>query len=203
MTKQLETSTIDKIKPVFKKNEKGESIWSGMNVGDTHIDFNDKNPTAEALEKNEKAFKEMGGSIDSASNIYFLIDVIRSLPDGSINEKNMTNIFSFLQEMQPKDSIEARLLAQFFILHEQGLDHLRTSNKNTYRENIDSFLKYSIKLLKLSQETIQVLTKYRNQGKQQVFVTHVTEGGKAIVGNISSNIGGDGNSNNEKTSCKQ
>jgi len=42
----------------------------------------------------------------------------------------------------------------------------------------------AVKLLKLSQETLNTLMKYRNKGQQQVFVTYVNEGDKAIVGNV-------------------
>jgi len=60
-------------------------------------------------------------------------------------------------------------------------------------DNSNRQVNIATKLLRLSQETLLTLMKYRNKGQQQVFVTHVNDGGKAIVGNINQ-----GGSNDKK-----
>jgi len=58
------------------------------------------------------------------------------------------------------------------------------SNKNLAQSEF--YLKNAIKLLRLHNETIEALGKYRRGGTQNVIVQHVrvNDGGKAIVGNM-------------------
>ncbi len=105
------------------------------------------------------------------------------------SEKPRTFILNSLQQLQPKDSVEFSLIEQFLVLHDQGINRLARANHSDNISNSSLQINMAIKLLRLSQETLSTLMKYRNKGQQQVFVTHVNKGGKAIVGNVSGNGG--------------
>jgi len=53
-------------------------------------------------------------------------------------------------------------------------------------------MKSAIKLLRLHNETIEALSRYRRGGEQKVVVQHVNvnNGGQAIVGNVEARGGG-------------
>lgn len=57
----------------------------------------------------------------------------------------------------------------------------------------ETHMNYAIKLLRLHNETIETLSRYRRKGEQKVIVQHVNvnDGGKAIVGG-NLGIGGGG-----------
>ncbi|PIS00290.1 MAG: hypothetical protein COT84_08460 [Chlamydiae bacterium CG10_big_fil_rev_8_21_14_0_10_35_9] len=93
-------------------------------------------------------------------------------------------LLNALREFKPKDQVEFSLIQQFLILHDQGLNRLNKANCSNSVDISNSQVNMATKLLRLSQETLTTLMKYRNKGQQQVFVTHVNDGGKAIVGNI-------------------
>ena len=50
----------------------------------------------------------------------------------------------------------------------------------------DHWLKHAIKLLRLHNETVEALSRYRRKGERRVVVQHVTieGGGQAIVGGM-------------------
>jgi hypothetical protein len=54
------------------------------------------------------------------------------------------------------------------------------------------YIKMATKLLRLENETIEVLTRYRNRGAQKYVVQHVNVegGGRAIVGAVLPGVGG-------------
>ncbi len=93
--------------------------------------------------------------------------------------------------MKPSDEIEGFLIQQFLLLHHQGVDRLNRAMKSEYIDSSDAQVKMATKLLRLSQDTLQTLLKHRNKGQQQVFVIHVSDGGKAIIGNLNQGKEGD------------
>jgi hypothetical protein len=94
-------------------------------------------------------------------------------------------------ETKPKDLNEARLCLQASTLYSEGMGFLAKANKEGVIDHAAFFMKSAIKLLRLHNETLEVMVKYRRGGEQKVVVQHVyvNDGGQAIVGNIETNGG--------------
>lgn len=95
-------------------------------------------------------------------------------------------IYQSLSECEPKDAIESKLCAQSAALYAQGMHYLSRAENTNILHQIDFFMKNAIKLLRLHNETVETLARYRRKGEQKVIVQHVNvnDGGKAIVGNM-------------------
>lgn len=114
--------------------------------------------------------------------------------------ENRERVIRSVYEEAPQDSIETKLVAQEAVLYEAALSYLGKassvlhSGSHTQHLWHETYMKNAIKLLKLHNQTIEVLSKHRRGGKQQVLVQHqyvkVEEGGKAVVGNFQSRGGG-------------
>lgn len=107
--------------------------------------------------------------------------------------RKMSVMVQAFYEMQPKDAIEAMLIGQLIALNNQGMSFLWRVNDTSNAYHLDLYQKTAIKLLRLSNETIEALTKYRRGGEQRVTVQHVNvnDGGRAIVaGSIEQPEGG-------------
>ncbi len=91
-----------------------------------------------------------------------------------------------LADSEPKDATESRLILQAHALYSQGMKRLHQAEINDMIPQIDFCLKSATKLLRLHNETIEALNKYRRGGEQRVIVQHVqvNDGGRAIVGNM-------------------
>lgn len=89
-----------------------------------------------------------------------------------------------LSEGQPKDSVEARLISQELSLWERGMKYLSLAENADMIPQADFYMKSATKLLRLRNETIEMLNRYRRGGEQRVVVQHVNvnDGGQAIVG---------------------
>ncbi len=89
-----------------------------------------------------------------------------------------------LNDQKPKDSIEARLIGQSLALFDAGMRFLERAQGSTNLKHEDSSINNATKLLRLHNETVACLQKYRNGGEQKVIVQHlnVNDGGRAIVG---------------------
>jgi hypothetical protein len=107
-----------------------------------------------------------------------------------------------IQEMNPTDALEAKLYAKEASLYSLAMQYVRRAEAGMFNEDSDlasrmwyeTNMNYAIKLLRLHNETIETLNRYRRKGEQKVAVQHaqINDGGKAIVGNNLA-MGGVGN----------
>ncbi|NGX26155.1 MAG: hypothetical protein K940chlam6_00067 [Chlamydiae bacterium] len=122
---------------------------------------------------------------DDPMHALYLILLTGENIDG-FEKKDMVNyVIDVFEKMSPSDPVEASLIQQFIILHHQGIDRLSRAKGSEHATSSGHQVNMATKLLRLSQETLVTLLKYKNKGQQQVFVTHVNDGGKAIIGNLS------------------
>lgn len=102
-----------------------------------------------------------------------------------------------LAALNPKDEIEGMLCVRLITLHNESMRRLSAqagdgSEDNTlYTTNLN--ISWATKLMRLYNETLEALMRYRRKGEQKVTVQHVNvgEGGQAIV-NGQVNQGGGG-----------
>jgi hypothetical protein len=106
-------------------------------------------------------------------------------------EKDSYNvILQTMHDLRPKDSVEARLVVQASALFSQGLSNLRMAETADMMCHADHYSNKAFKLLRLHNETIEALNRYRRGGEQKVTVTHAVITEKAIVNNFNGVGGG-------------
>lgn len=114
-------------------------------------------------------------------------------------ESAMNLIMHSLEEIAPKDIIEARLAILETVLFTTGLNYLKYAEAQDRIPQAEHYLKHATKLLRLHNEVIEVLNKHRRGGEQKVIVQHVNvnQGGKAAIMTGSFEAGGGGKRNSE------
>ena len=97
-----------------------------------------------------------------------------------------------LNDFQPRDAIEAGLITQATALYQHGMDRLGRAGRSDTIPKSESQVNMAIKLLRLRNETIEAIIRYRRGGEQRVIVQHVNvnDGGQAIVGHVTTGGGG-------------
>ncbi|MEI6242923.1 MAG: hypothetical protein WCP39_05920 [Chlamydiota bacterium] len=95
-------------------------------------------------------------------------------------EDNFNRMLALIIAQKPKDSVEAILLGQFFLLNELGSLGWRKSYDSEMMCHAEYFAKNAFKFFSLSQQTVHALAKHRTQGVQQVNVVHMEGDSKAV-----------------------
>jgi hypothetical protein len=106
-----------------------------------------------------------------------------------------------LQDQKPKDAMESCLVMQATALYANGMDYIARANKADMLCHLEAYSNLAIKLLRLHNETIETLNRYRRGGEQKVTVTHIAEK-MAVVNHFTSGAGG-GTENQGDTPCTQ
>lgn len=143
-----------------------------------------------------KGLKEVMGVKDSEIAEHILKSGIHALDTYGRDQVEGANlVMQSTSDQAPKDSIEARLITQATALYANGMDCLSRANKSDSMERAVVCTNLGVKLIRLHNETIEALSRYRRGGEQKVVVQHVNvnDGGKAIVGgNLEMGGGGGG-----------
>jgi hypothetical protein len=106
-----------------------------------------------------------------------------------------TAIINALRALDPKDEFEGMLITRLVSLHFQSMVYLSSQGREDLSLKISEvYFNRSVKLMRLYNETLDALMRYRRKGEQRVTVQHVnvSDGGKAIIGGSLSMGGGDG-----------
>jgi hypothetical protein len=103
-----------------------------------------------------------------------------------INERELNFMVSVVKDIKPRDQIEAMLAAQMAAVHVATMTFARrlAQVENVLRQ--DSAERAFNKLVRTFAIQMEALKRYRTGGEQKVTVQHVSvsEGGQAIVGNV-------------------
>jgi hypothetical protein len=124
----------------------------------------------------------------------FLSQLINAGSRGQGVDAAGTNfMLSIVKGIGPRDQIEAMLAAQMAAVHNATMTFAR---RLAHVENVpqqDSAERAFNKLARTFTTQMEALKRYRTGGEQKVTVQHVTvsEGGQAIVGNVTQGRGGD------------
>jgi hypothetical protein len=131
----------------------------------------------------EEALKKVCGINDFDLARHILTTYACSLE--AKEEKDFPNIIlQSLNDLQPKDSIEARLIAQIAVLATHALSSLRKASQSGSLEHVEPYANTAVKLFRLQNETIETLNRYRRGGEQKVTVTHAVVAGHTVVNNF-------------------
>jgi hypothetical protein len=130
---------------------------------------------------------------------WFLGSFANAITKGrDVKEVELNGALTFVKAMQPRDDMEALLLAQMAATHNLTMTFARKLNHVDNIKQQDSASNAYNKLARTFAAQMQTLKQYRSNG-QQVIVQRVDvrEGGQAIVGNIANSpTGGRGDEKN-------
>lgn len=127
--------------------------------------------------------------LSKIENEELLLEIVGTASSGMPTKNdvalNLNVITQTLAETQPQDLHESRLCLHANNLFLQGMYYLDKANKSD-PPLAEFYLKGSLKLLRLHNETLLTLNRYRRKSDQIVVVQHVNvhDGGKAIVGHV-------------------
>lgn len=168
-------------------------------------DENDQNQwvSKEKTDDKNNLFKEVMGVKDSelsqiilaaaASSTFSLIGLTESL--------NM--IIQSLHDFKPKDAIEARLAAQTAVTFQHGMSRLTKSGTSENISISEAQVNMAIKLLRVHNETVEALNRYRRGGEQKVTVTHIAEKMAVVNHFVAQETGGDTQENKGESPCQK
>lgn len=96
-------------------------------------------------------------------------------------------MLSVVKDIEPRDQLEAMLAAQMAAVHNATMTFARRLNNVDNIKQQDSAERAFNKLARTFAAQVEALKRYRTGGEQKVTVQHVnvSEGGQAIVGNVS------------------
>lgn len=124
--------------------------------------------------------KEIVGVKGSELACQIVIAGVDAIKTVTVESDSLDVIQQSLQDLKPKDSIEAKLIVQADVLFSHGLSNLRRSETTDRINHAEYYSNKGIKLLRLHNETIEALSKYRRGGEQKVTVTHAIVTGQVV-----------------------
>jgi len=92
--------------------------------------------------------------------------------------------YQALLAMNPADEYEGMLISRMIVLHNQYMHFMaNTASPEQTSQGVDININRATKLMRVYNETLETLMRYRRKGEQKVTVQHVnvTNGGQAIV----------------------
>jgi hypothetical protein len=106
--------------------------------------------------------------------------------DGQFDESNLNFLLSAVEGVRARDQIEAMLAAQMVAVHVASMKLARRLERAETIPEQDSAERAFNKLTRTYATQMEALKRYRSGGEQKVTVHHVSvsEGGQAIVGNV-------------------
>lgn len=177
-----------RLSPIFKFSKKKDDEQFDSSIMQDEVDW--KEPV---LRKHYSTFNDALEKVTATTDFEIAEEVffrgINAMPNQKNNKVCIANtMFQTLADREPKDSTEAKLIMQEAALYAQGMEYLKRAESADRIHQADFYMKNAIKLLRLHNETIETLNKYRRGGEQKVTVQHqyvqVNDGGKAVIGQL-------------------
>jgi len=110
-----------------------------------------------------------------------------SVHDQKVNERELNFLVAIIKGIEPRDQLETMLAAQMAAVHTLTMNFAcRLANADNPLQQ-DSAERTLNKLARTFAAQVEALKRYRTGGEQKVTVHHVSvsDGGQAIVGNVS------------------
>lgn len=141
-------------------------------------------------------FTEAFGTPDEDVHIYLLNQVVQTFKgcvssegfDHTKMEEFANNAMALLNGIHPRDEIEGMLAVQMIAVHNMAMETMKLAMVTGQRfEWKEASINHATKMLRTFTAQMEALKRYRTGGQQKVIVehVHVTAGGQAIVGAVS------------------
>jgi hypothetical protein len=123
---------------------------------------------------------------DFAKELFLQLVYAHSRPD----EGGINFLLSVIKGVKPKDQLEAMLAAQMAVTHSLSMRFAHRLNHAEGIQQQDSAERAFNKLARTFTTQMEALKRYRSGGDQKVTVQQVSvsEGGQAIVGNVTQSV---------------
>jgi hypothetical protein len=139
------------------------------------------------------------GTTDHAFTIGLMNQISNAVrSDTGADEDGINFVLAVVQELQPRDQIEAMLAAQMAMVQRQAMTTIGSMKRADMLNQFEAYERATTKLMRTFTTQMEALKRYRATG-QTVTVehVHVHAGGQAVVGNITR--GGGAKLNSEAT----
>jgi hypothetical protein len=115
-----------------------------------------------------------------------LVSQLARAGGGEVDEQRLNFMLSVVRSIKPRDQVEAMLAAQMAAVHTATMRFSRNLAEAEYLDLQDSAERTFNKLTRTFVIQMDALKRYRTGGEQAITVQHVnvSEGGQAIVGNV-------------------
>ena len=141
-------------------------------------------------------FTEAFGTPDKDLHNYLLNQIVQTFKgcvssegfDHSKMEEFANNAMALLNGIQPQDEIEGMLAVQMIAVHNMVMETMKLAMVTGQRfEWKEASINHATRMLRTFTAQMEALKRYRTGGQQKVIVehVHVTAGGQAIVGAVS------------------
>lgn len=152
--------------------------------------YKDKIPST--TQEHFKTLNKLTATQDIFLHEDIVVSAVMAQSSHQKTERSINIVNHVLADYEPKDSLEAKLCLQAHILYTKGMSYFRQAETAEMLPQAEFYLKSAMKLLRLHNETVEALSKYRRGGTQNVVVqyVHVNDGGKAVVGGVFEGGGG-------------
>lgn len=171
----------------FKKNDKESNDYI-TNIG---IQFDDKALTS--ADKKKVVAANLCAATGTGSRLVGSNLLIHAA--GALHGDKHKNITASLKEtmdaliaMKPADIHEGMLCSRLWALHNQAMHYMAmaiAATTDAHPNSAEMYTNRATKLMRLHNETLETLNKYRRKGEQRVTVLHqnvqVNNGGQAVV----------------------
>ncbi len=133
-----------------------------------------------------KRSKEIVGVKDTELANNVIGEAARAIEPMLGAEQSKNIVAQSLNDFQPKDVIEARLAAQAAVAHTYAMKSIKQCGDADMLCHIESMANLGIKFMRVYNESVDALMRYKRGGIQQVVVQHQNNvvADKAIVNNI-------------------
>ncbi len=125
------------------------------------------------------------GVKDSELAQKMLLSVINALnPIFGATEDSFNIFIQSEHDFKPKDAVEARLVAQATVAFHHAMEATRKCATAEMLPHLETYGNLAIKFMRVHNETIETLNRYRRGGEQKVTVTHAVLANNAIINNF-------------------
>lgn len=163
--------------------KKNDSRGGGISIG---VDFSNRKNLSQ-LQQGEisRALQcAVSGSANDDYSCLFIAESTAALSESTRKADFIANAFSgAMLEMEPRDIIESQLCARLVILNSQANRFMNRAACSDNSKVVDLNINRATKLMRLHNETLEALNRYRRKGEQKMIIQHVNvnSGGQAVV----------------------
>ena len=154
-----------------------------------------------------KTYNQLVGVKDSQLAQHIVRTGVHAIKSFDPNKEHINIILQSLHDMKPKDSVEASLITQAITLHSQGMTYLWRADQAELFEQMQHYGNLATKFLRLHNETIEALSRYRRGGEQRVVIQHqqvnLSGQAQAVVGQFHAQGEGVMHKNQGDNPCRQ
>ena len=162
---QDDVQIAKQVEPTPLKLLRGDGI-----VLDPHLSWEDAHKQITGTKDFEVAHNIVNSG---AMAILSLVEMGQPMSEQAVTCLNI--ILQNLHDFQPKDAIEASLVAKAAALFQHGMARLSKLASSENVRNSEAQANMAIKLLRCHNETIEALSRYRRGGEQRVVVQHIAD----------------------------